>query len=69
MNYILPVTFILVFLYALVKNIPAYDHFASGAKSAFDLVISIFPYLVAIFIFVELLILIKNISKGQLIWI
>jgi len=55
MNYVLPVAFILIFLYSLIKNIPAYDHFVAGAKSAFDLVLSIFPYLVAIFIFVELL--------------
>ena len=55
MTYVLPVAFVLIFLYSLIKNIPAYDHFIKGAKESFSLVLSIFPYLVAIFIFVELL--------------
>lgn len=55
MIYVLPVAFILIFVYSLIKNVPAYDHFVSGAKASFDLVLSIFPYLVAIFVFVELL--------------
>ena len=55
MNYLLPVILIVLFIYCVVKNIPAYNHFSSGAKSAIELVISIFPYLVAIFIFIELM--------------
>ena len=55
MIYVLPIILISVFVYSLIKNIPAYDHFIHGAKSAFDLVLSILPYLVAIFIFIELM--------------
>ena len=55
MIYVLPIILISVFIYSLIKNIPAYDHFVNGAKSAFDLVLSILPYLVAIFIFIELM--------------
>lgn len=55
MIYILPIILIFVFLYSLIKNIPAYDNFVNGVKSAFNLVLSIFPYLVAIFIFIELM--------------
>jgi len=55
MIYLLPILLILLFIYCFVKKIPAYDHFSKGARSAVDLVISIFPYLVAIFIFVEIM--------------
>lgn len=55
MIYILPIILVAIFIYALIKKIPAYDYFTQGAKSAFNLVLSILPYLVAIFIFVELL--------------
>ena len=55
MIYVLPIILASVLIYCTIKNVPAYDHFVSGAKSAFDLVLSIFPYLVAIFVFIELL--------------
>ena len=55
MSYILPVLFILLFVYCIIKKVPAYDYFAEGAKEAISLVFSIFPYLCAIFIFVEIL--------------
>lgn len=53
-NYIIPIVLILLFIYCFVKNVNAYDHFISGARSAVDLCINTFPYLVAIFIAVEL---------------
>lgn len=52
--YIIPTILILLFIYCFVKNVNAYNHFISGARSAVDLCISTFPYLVAIFIAVEL---------------
>lgn len=55
MIYFLPVLIILLLIYCLIKNIPAYDHFVSGSSKAVDLVLSIFPYLIAIFVFVELM--------------
>lgn len=54
-NYIIPVFIILVLIYSLVKNINAYECFVGGARSAVDLCINTFPYLVAIFAVVELL--------------
>ena len=55
MIYIIPLLLIALFIYCFIKNIPAYNHFADGAKTAVDLIISIFPYLVAIFIFIEIM--------------
>lgn len=52
--YIIPVILIVLFIYCFVKNVNAYNHFISGARGAIDLCISTFPYLVAIFILVEL---------------
>lgn len=53
--YILPVLFILIFVYALFKRVNAYDTFVSGAKGAIKLVVSIFPFIASILIAVALL--------------
>lgn len=55
MIYVVPVLFIIIFVYCIIKNIPAYDFFVKGCSEAIGLVISIFPYLCAIFIFVTLM--------------
>lgn len=52
--YIIPIVLIVLFIYCFVKNVNAYDHFINGAKSAVDLCLNTFPYLVAIFCAVEL---------------
>lgn len=54
-SFAVPVLLLLLFAYCLIKNIPAYDHFVKGCSTAVELVISIFPFLVAIFVFVELM--------------
>ena len=54
-NYIIPIFIILVLVFSIIKNINAYDCFVSGARQAVDICINTFPYLVAIFIIVELL--------------
>ncbi len=54
-SYIIPVFILFVLAYSVIKKINAYDCFVSGARSAVDLCISTFPYLVAIFSVVELL--------------
>jgi len=51
---ILPVLFIAVFVYALVKKVKLYDSFTEGMKEAIPLVISLFPYLAAILMLSEL---------------
>ncbi len=54
-SYIIPIFILAVLIFSIVKKINAYDCFVSGAKSAIDLCINTFPYLVAIFAVVELL--------------
>lgn len=53
--YILPIIFILVFVYCLFKKVNTYDTFVKGAKGAIPLVVSIFPYIATILIAVALL--------------
>lgn len=55
MNYIVPVLLLAVLVCALVKKINVYDTFVLGAKKSFDLSISIFPYLAAMYIMVNAL--------------
>lgn len=53
--YILPVIFILLFIYCVYKRINTYDHFVKGAKGAIKLVIDIFPFIASILVAVALL--------------
>ena len=52
MNYVLallvPLIFLLSFIYALVKKVKLFDCFAEGVKGAFPLIVSIFPYIVTV---------------------
>ena len=52
MNYffalIVPVIFLLSFLFAAYKKVRVYDSFTNGAKDAIPLIISIFPYVAAV---------------------
>ena len=51
---IIPVLLILLLLYAWRKKVNAYGAFINGAKGSFDLCLDIFPFLVMIFVAVEL---------------
>ncbi len=53
--YILPVIFLLLFVYCIFKRINTYDHFVKGAKGAIQLVVDIFPFIASILIAVSLL--------------
>ena len=53
-SYIIPVFIILLVFYSAIKRKNAYSSFVFGAKSSFDLVLTSFPYIVAIFIAIEL---------------
>ncbi len=53
--YILPIIFILVFVYSIYKRINTYDCFVKGAKGAIKLVVDIFPFIASILIAVALL--------------
>ena len=52
MNYVfallIPLIFIVSFLFASLKKVKVYDSFVEGAKKAIPLIISIFPYLATI---------------------
>ena len=53
-NFIIPILIILLIIYSIIKRNNTYSSFVYGAKTSFDLVLTSFPYLVAIFIAVEL---------------
>ena len=53
-RYILPVLIISLILYSLIKRKNTYSSFVSGASTAFDLVLTSFPYIATIFIAVEI---------------
>ncbi len=53
--YVLPILFILLFLYCIYKRINTYDYFVKGAKGAIKLVVDIFPFIASIMIAVALL--------------
>lgn len=53
--YIVPIFIIFVLLYSSRKKLSTYNIFVDGAKGAVNLVVSIFPYIVAIMISVALL--------------
>ena len=53
-DYIIPAVFLIIFIFATFKNIPAYDYFVSGAKNAVNVGVSVFPYLAATLIAVQL---------------
>lgn len=52
--YIIPVILIVLFTISFIKGRKTYDDFVNGTKAAFDLVLSIFPYVTAVFIMTEL---------------
>ena len=52
---IIPLIFLLSFLFATIKKVRVYDSFAEGVKGAIPLILSIFPYVAAITILSKLL--------------
>ncbi len=52
--YLIPLLFILIFAFAIFKKVKPYESFTFGAKSAIPFALSIFPYLVSIFVLTEL---------------
>jgi spore maturation protein B len=53
-EYFIPILFLIIFAFAIIKKIRPYDSFTSGAKSAIPFATNIFPYLVSIFVLTEL---------------
>lgn len=55
MSLLLPFVFIAAFVCALVKKVNAYGSFIQGAKEAVPLAVSLFPFVAAVIIAVELM--------------
>lgn len=53
-TYLIPAIILLLFLYANLKGVNTYNSFVDGAKASLKLIFEIFPYIVAVFIMVEL---------------
>lgn len=53
-KYLIPILFFLIFVCALIKRVKPYDAFTLGAKEAIPFAMSVFPYLVSIFVLTEL---------------
>ena len=54
LKYLIPSLFLFVFVYSAIKKVKLYPTFTDGAKKGIPLAVSIFPYLVSIFILTEL---------------
>ena len=53
-DYVVPVLLLILLAYSLIKKIDVYSTFLEGVKKALNLVVSIFPCIVAIFLMLEL---------------
>ena len=53
-DIIIPVLIAIVMTYALIKGVDAYSGFVKGAKGALPLMASLLPYMIAMFVAVEL---------------
>lgn len=53
-KFFIPILFLIITLFAMIKRVKPYDAFTQGAKSAVPFAINIFPYLASIFVLTEL---------------
>ena len=53
-DYIIPILIFALLLFATVKKTKPYNAFVDGAKESIDLIVNIFAYIVAVFIFIEI---------------
>ena len=53
-DYIIPVLLFIMLVFATAKKTKPYSSFVDGAKESIDLIIEIFAYIVAVFIFIEI---------------
>ena len=51
---IIPLIFVLSFLFAVIKKVRIYDSFTEGVKGAFPLVVSVFPYIATVMMLTKL---------------
>ena len=50
----IPILIAIVLIYALIKGVDAYTGFVNGAKGALPLMASLLPFMIAMFVAVEL---------------
>lgn len=55
MSYVVPCVIIAVLLCGFIRKVNVYDSFVDGVKQSFSLAMSVFPYLVAMFVMVNAL--------------
>ena len=53
-SYIIPVLIFILLVAATIKKTKPYNSFVEGAKESIDLIVDIFAYIVAVFIFIEI---------------
>jgi len=52
--YLIPILIFLILIFSLIKKVKTYEAFTLGAKEAVPFAVSVFPYLVSIFVLTEL---------------
>jgi spore maturation protein B len=52
-QYIIPLFILFTIVYGYAKRVPVYDSFVTGAKDGIEIILGIFPYVLAIFIMVK----------------
>jgi len=55
-NYIMPLLVLFVIIYAIIKKVDVYDTFIDGAKESFEMILKIFPCLLAMILAVNIFI-------------
>ena len=53
-EYIVPILIFVLLVFATIKKQKPYNSFVNGARESVDLIVEIFAYIVAVFIFIEL---------------
>ncbi len=53
-KYIIPIIILLIIVYGILKKVNCYTSFTKGAKKSFELVLDIFPFIIAIMVMVAL---------------
>lgn len=52
-QYIIPLFICFTVAYGFIRGVPVYDSFVSGARHGIDIIVGIFPYVLAIFLMVK----------------
>ena len=53
-DYVIPILVFIMLVFATIKKTKPYNSFVDGAKESLNLVLDIFAYIVAVFVFIEI---------------